>query len=195
MAGSTDMAEKNNIRISLDRVNLWDDRPMPEINKLKFSWVVAQVKQGQYDTVQKIGDHPYDKYPAPTKIPGAALEFDCTSFGKVISSELDIKTALSVIKFENGVVFNHYIHAIDEIGYFGFENLPSQKTEISENDFILELMIPGYNSEIKSNDDNSHAGEGLQTLGYRKGIITKTANSIRYHQQTWKENYYEVLVQ
>nr|MBA2563396.1 hypothetical protein [Chitinophagaceae bacterium] len=38
-------------------------------------------------------------------------------------------------------------------------------------------------------------GEGLQTLGYRKGIITKTANSIRYHQQTWKENYYEVLVQ
>lgn len=145
--------------------------------------------------MQKVGDYPYDKYPAPTKIPGAALEFDCTSFGKVSSNELDIKTALSVIKFQNGVVFNNYVHAVDEVGYFGFENLPSQMIGVSKNDFILELMIPGYNSEIKSNDDNSHAGEGLQTLGYRKGIITKTANSIRYHQQTWKENYYEVLVQ
>ncbi|MEJ7589372.1 MAG: hypothetical protein WKI04_17590, partial [Ferruginibacter sp.] len=93
------------------------------------------------------------------------------------------------------ICFNNYVHAVDEIGYFDFENLPFQKIEISENDLIPELMIPGYNSVIKANNDNSHAGKGLQTLGYRKGIITKTAISIRYHQQTWKENYYEVLVQ
>ncbi len=187
--------KKNNIRISLDRVNLWDDRPMPEINKLKFSWVVAQVNKGQYDTVQKIGDDPYEKYPAPTKIPGAALEFNCTSLGKVISNELDIKTALSVIKFQNGVVLNNYVHAVDEIGYFGFENLPEQQGSITENEFIPKLVIPDYNSIVKNNDDNSHAGEGLQTLGYEKGTITKTTNSIRYHQPTWNGNYYEVLVQ
>ena len=70
----------NNIRVSLDRVDLWDDRPMPEIDKLKFSWVADQVNKKQYDTVQKIGDEPYEKYPAPSKIPGAALEFNCSSF-------------------------------------------------------------------------------------------------------------------
>jgi alpha-L-fucosidase 2 len=90
----------DHIRLSLDRVDLWDDRPMPEIDKLTFSWVAAQVRKNQYDTVQKIGDDPYEKYPAPTKIPGAAIEFDCRALGKVISNELDIKTALSVIKFE-----------------------------------------------------------------------------------------------
>ena len=37
----------NNIRISLDRVDLWDDRPMPEINKLKFNWVVDRVNKKQ----------------------------------------------------------------------------------------------------------------------------------------------------
>lgn len=185
----------DNIRISLDRVDLWDDRPMPKIDKLKFSWVVEQVNKRQYDTVQKIGDEPYDTYPAPTKIPGAALEFNCTSFGKVISNELDIKTALSVIKFENGVVFNNYVHAINEIGYFGFENLPEQHGSIDEDEFIPRLIIPGYNSAIKSEDDNTHSGGGLQTLGYKKGTVTKTSNSIRYHQPTWNGNYYEVLVQ
>src|SRR5262245_37845940 len=43
---------ESKIRMSLDRIDLWDDRPMPEIDKLKFSWVVQQVKKGQYDTVQ-----------------------------------------------------------------------------------------------------------------------------------------------
>ena len=33
----------NKVRISLDRIDLWDDRPMPEIDKLKFKWVVQQV--------------------------------------------------------------------------------------------------------------------------------------------------------
>ena len=87
--------QKNDkLRLSLDRVDLWDDRPMPEIDKLKFSWVVEQVKKGQYDTVQKVGDEPYEKYAAPTKIPGAALEFDLSKIGKVVSNKLDIKTGL-----------------------------------------------------------------------------------------------------
>ncbi len=185
----------NKLRISLDRVDLWDDRPMPTIDKLKFKWVVAQVNKGQYDTVQKIGDEPYDNTPAPTKIPGAALEFNCTSFGKVISNKLDIKTALSTIKFENGVVLHNYVHAVDETGYFGFENLPLSLSDVNENIFLPQLIIPGYNAASTGRDDNSHAGGGLQTLGYKKGTVTKTANSIRYHQPTWNGNYYEVLVQ
>ncbi|HEY5462111.1 MAG TPA: hypothetical protein VIJ95_02560 [Hanamia sp.] len=183
------------LRISLDRIDLWDDRPMPEIDKLKFKWVVAQVNKGEYDTVQKVGDEPYDRNPAPTKIQGAALEFNYASFGKVISNVLDIKTALNTIKFENGVVLYNYVHATSEIGYFVFENLPVSQSGINENEILPELMIPNYNSVDKAKDDNSHGGEGLQTLGYKKGMVTKTANSIRYHQPTWNGNYYEVLVQ
>jgi hypothetical protein len=44
----------NNIRVSLDRVDLWDDRPMPEIDKLKFNWVVAQVKKGNTILYKKL---------------------------------------------------------------------------------------------------------------------------------------------
>jgi alpha-L-fucosidase 2 len=180
--------KENKIRLSLDRVDLWDDRPMPEIDKLTFKWVVEKVKLNQYDSVQKRGDEPYEKYAAPTKIPGAAMEFNCTSFGKVISNELDIATGLSVIKFENGVVLNNYVHAVKQTGYFGFENLP-------EANIIPELLVPAYNSGKPGAMGNSTEGQGLERLGYKKGTITKTATSIRYHQPTWNGHYYEVLVQ
>lgn len=180
------------VRVSLDRVDLWDDRPMPEIDKLKFIWVVKQVKTNQYDTVQKTGDEPYEKYPAPTKIPGAALEFDLGKFGKIISNELDIVSALSTVKFENGVLFHNYIHATNRVGYFGFENLPQK--DFSINDILPALIIPGYNSGKNNSAGNSVEGQGLEKLGYQKGTITKTSNAVLYHQPTWNGNYYEVMI-
>ena len=180
--------QKNDkVRISLDRVDLWDDRPMPEIDKLKFKWVVQQVRKGEYDTVQKLGDHPYEKYPAPTKIPGAALEFDLSRLGKVVSNDLNITNGLSLVRFENGTMFLNYIHATNQVGYFGFENLPSI-------DLIPELIIPAYNTGSSGTNGNSVEGQGLQRLGYKKGTIKKGKDFIHYHQPTWQNNYYEVMI-
>lgn len=175
----------NKLRLSLDRVDLWDDRPMPEIDKLKFSFVVKQVKNGDYDTVQKLGDEPYEKYAAPTKIPGAALEFNLAAIGIVVSNELDISNGLSTIKFRNGIVFNNYIHASRQVGYFGFEGISA---------VVPELITPGYNTGNAGTVGNSVEGLGLERLGYRKGSVSRTSNSIRYHQPTWGTNFYEVLV-
>ena len=176
----------NKLRMSLDRVDLWDDRPMPEIDKLKFKWVVEKVKMNQYDSVQKIGDQPYEKYPAPTKIPGAALEFDLTKIGKVKKVSLDISNGLSVIEFENGVKFNNYIHATRQVGYFGFEN--------TNEDLIPELIIPNYNTGNNGKAGNSVSGQSPERLGYEKGTIKKGIDYILYHQPIWKDNYYEVLI-
>lgn len=169
----------NKLRMSLDRVDLWDDRPMPEIDKLKFKWVVEKVKLNQYDSVQKIGDEPYNKYPAPSKIPGAALEFDLNKIGKVKNVSLDISNGLSIVQFEDGVQFNNYIHATRQVGYFGFEN-------ISE-DIIPELIVPAYNIEDGKTTE-------LERLGYEKGTVKKGFDYTLYHQPTWNGNYYEVLV-
>ena len=176
----------NKLRMSLDRVDLWDDRPMPEIDKLKFKWVVEKVKLNQYDSVQKIGDEPYEKYPAPTKIPGAALEFDLTKIGQVKKVSLDISNGLSIVEFENGVKFNNYIHATRQVGYFGFENI--------DEDLIPELIIPNYNTGNSGKTGSSLSGQGLERLGYEKGTVKKGIDYILYHQPTWKNNYYEVLV-
>ncbi|MBS1667769.1 MAG: hypothetical protein JST58_10360 [Bacteroidetes bacterium] len=184
--------KENLIRISLDRVDLWDERPMPKIDKLKFSWVVDQVRKNEYDTVQKLGDVPYEEYPAPTKIPGAAIEFNLNKFGRIVSSGLDIQQALATVKFENGVLFHNYIHATKQVGYFGFENLPQK--DFSFEEILPVLMVPGYNLKENNAAGNSVEGQGLERLGYPKGRVKKTANSILYHQPTWDGGYYEVLI-
>lgn len=159
---------------------------MSRINKLRLKWVADQVKKRQYDTVQKLGDEPYEIYPAPTKIPGAALEFDTGKFRKVVSNELDIRTALSTVTFQNGVVFTKYIHAINQVGYFSFEN--------RTDDIIPVIKIPTYYSATKGTTGNSGQRQGLEQLSYTEGSIETRKNFRHYHQPAWKGNYYEVPV-
>ena len=41
------------VRISIDRVDLWDDRPMLEIERLNFKWVAQQVKKERMTLFKK----------------------------------------------------------------------------------------------------------------------------------------------
>jgi alpha-L-fucosidase 2 len=193
MLGVLIWQKDNMLRLSLDRADLWDERKAIDISKFNFKWVTQHVQTNDYDTVHKLGDAPYDNIVYPTKLPAGAIEFNTSSFGKVASNVLDISTALNTVKFENGVVFNCYIHATKQQGFFGFENLSS--TDSIFKIVAPHLIIPNYSGESKIEDDNTHAGEGLPKLGYAKGTVTKTENSIRYHQPTYSNHYYEVLIE
>ncbi len=179
--------KNNHIRLSLDRADLWDDRPMPEIDRLTFDWVKQQVLKNEYDTVQTVGDVPYEAYAAPTKIPGAALEFDLKKLGVAQSTALDISNGLATILFANGVKMNNYVHATEEIGFFGFEHL-------QDTSFRPTLLIPNYNTGQVGTNGDSVEGQGLERLGYPKGSIESRGDAIRYHQPTYGGHYYEVLV-
>jgi len=60
------------LRLSIDRADLWDNRPMKGLDRPEFNykWVTAQVEKKQYDIVQKYFDDPYELEVAPTKLPG-----------------------------------------------------------------------------------------------------------------------------
>lgn len=194
MLGALIWEKNNHLRLSLDRADLWDERKALDLSKFNFAWVVQQVHAQQYDTVQQLGDAPYDQIVYPTKLPAAAIEFDMTTWGKVISNTLDITTALNTIQFESGLIFHCYIHASRQQGYFSFEHIPGDKKFVDL--LIPQLVIPAYQSakNIPVND-NSHAGEGLQRLGYAAGTVTTTENSILYHQPTYANHYYEVRIE
>ena len=91
----------NNLRFSLDRVDLWDLRPMENLSRPEFSfgWVQQQVKNNTYKEVQDMFDKPYNKSPAPTKLPGAALEFPLDNLGNVKNVTLDINKALCHVEW------------------------------------------------------------------------------------------------
>ena len=81
MLGALIWQKDDHLRFSLDRADLWDMRPMKGLHRPEFSyqWVIAQVRRNDYKPVQQYLDAPYDQEPAPSKIPGGALEFDTRS--------------------------------------------------------------------------------------------------------------------
>ncbi|MBI5009810.1 MAG: glycoside hydrolase N-terminal domain-containing protein, partial [Bacteroidia bacterium] len=88
MIGALIWEKEGKLRFSLDRADLWDLRPMENLDKpeWRFSWVREQWEKNTYQNVQQMFDAPYDRNPAPSKIPGGAIEINISSFGKVISA-------------------------------------------------------------------------------------------------------------
>ncbi|GAA4289691.1 hypothetical protein GCM10023163_01400 [Aestuariibaculum suncheonense] len=176
------------LRMSLDNVNLWDIRPMENLNTpdYKFSWVYEQWKNDTYKEVQNRFDAPYDKSPAPSKIPGAAIEFNIVNLGKIDSTRLFIKNGLGVISWKNGMEFSSYVHATEKIGWFKFKG-------VSKN-FKPVLLPPAYNLEGEDNEQSPVAGQDLRRLGYKKGQVQEEENSITYVQEGWGGFKYDVNV-
>ena len=165
------------LRFSLDRIDLWDLRPIDSLQKsptYSFQWITEQVKKGDLAPVQAKFERPFDM-PGPSKIPGGALEFSTESWGKVINTRLYLKNALCTVEWENGATLKTFVQANTPIGWFVFENVP--------NDFGVKLIPPAYDG-----------GGGLSRLGYEQGDVTVDGNTINYHQQGYGDFYYDIAV-
>jgi alpha-L-fucosidase 2 len=188
MVGALVWQNGDNLRLSLDRADLWDLRPMENLNssKWKYSWVYDQWKKDDYRPVQKQFDDPYDRAPAPSKIPAGALEFDVELLGEVESVHLNLETAVTEIKWKSGVKLFTFVHATDPVGWYRFEGL----TE----DIVPQLIAPAYNKEGVDEATNPVTGQDLRRLGYPKGEITSTINSTTYNQEGWGGFKYQIHV-
>lgn len=151
----------------------------------RFAWVCEQVRKGDYLPVQKKFDHPYNALPAPSKIPGAALEFPL-KIGKVSSVHLFLNNALCEVLWENGTKLQTFVHASEPVGWFVFENLPDTVSP--------EIIAPRYSNPDEVAGDNSHAGPALGRLGYKQGTIQKEAGTTTFHQEGWGGFSYDVVV-
>ncbi len=189
MLGALIWQKEGKLRISLDRADLWDLRPMANLDvpEWKFKWVYEQWKNNTYKEVQDRFDAPYNKLPAPTKIPGAALEIDISDLGEVEYVHLYVKNAVCEIKWKNGVRFLSYVHAVEPVGWFRFEGL--------DNLPKVKLMPPPYDASGVDNENaNSLEGHDLRRLGYESGTITETERGINYIQPGWGDFKYRVDV-
>ncbi len=188
MIGELVWAKDGKLRFSLDRADLWDSRPMKGLHRKEFSykWVQQQVAKKDYKPVQDYFDRPYDNEPAPTKIPGGALEFNMSDWGEVLVAELDIKTATTLIKWSKGISLKTFVHSSKTIGWFRFENIPAN--------FDIQLIAPLYNGMVKNIGDPV-GGDDLSRLGYEQGKISKNKNTITYVQEGWGGFKYRITVQ
>lgn len=188
MVGALIWQKSDHLRFSLDRADLWDMRPMKGLHRKEFSyqWVMGQIKKKDYAPVQQYFDEPYDSEPAPSKIPGGALEFDTKNWGSVQSVHLYLKNALCEVKWTNGTILKTLVHATAPVGWFRFENIRTGLTP--------QLIAPRYQGKVNVSGDPV-GGDDLSRLGYAQGTIKQQANSITYIQKGWGGFTYEINVQ
>lgn len=181
-------SRQGRIRMSLDRADLWDERPIPEFEtkEFKFSWVVRQVQKGEYEPVQRLFDLPYDRDPAPTRIPAAALEFDTIGLGPAVSVRLDIAQAVCTVVWASGATLTAFVHATLPIGWYRFEHVPPG--------FSPALVPPPYTGEGPEQDAANDVvdGQDLKRLKYPAPVLTRSHGSVLYTQAGHGKFLYEV---
>ncbi len=180
--------KNDHLRFSLDRADLWDERPMKgfQIDQFNYNWVKDQVFKNEYKPVQDQLDAPYDREPAPSKIPGAAIEFDVKHWGNATNAQLDLFTATTMVKWDKGIQLKSFVHATAPIGWFKFDNVPPN--------FVVKIIPPLYNGVVNTKGDVV-GGDDLARLGYQQGMVTENAQSINYYQKGWNGFFYRVSIQ
>jgi alpha-L-fucosidase 2 len=184
IAGVLVWQKEGKLRLSIDRADLWDLRPTADLDQLTFAKVAGHVKAGTYAEVQRLGDLPYERDPAPTKIPGAAIEFDVRSLGEVSSSRLHIREGVAEARWKSGIAFTTFVHPTLPVGWF----------RMTRNSAAPMLQPPRYADAENKGDGNSVEGQGLARLGYPQGTVTSAPNQIQYVQPGWNGFEYQVTV-
>ena len=181
------------LRMSLDRIDLWDLRPTDSLSGDRFSyeWVYQQWKNGTYGAVQRKLDAPYDQLPAPSKIPGAALEFDISTLGPVRSARLTLSGALAEVEWQNGATLQSFVSATQPIGWFEFNGVSA--------DMLPNLITPRYQSTSAIAGADPVSGQDLRRLGYKQGQVDHQrradGGTITYHQPSYGDFSYDVAIE
>lgn len=166
--------KEEKLRMSLDRADLWDKRPMNSSldPRFKYKEMVKLKQAGDMKAVAELVK--YNPEPGPTKIPAGALEFDIVGFGKIKSVNLNIETAVCNIEWENGALLETFVHATKSMGWYKFSNLPKELTPT--------IDVPDY---IGNKNDENTTWKLLKNLKYPEPQIEKNDNTITYHQKCY----------
>lgn len=189
MLGALVWEKDGNLRFSIDRADLWDLRPMKIKNREEWNyrWIIEQRKNDTFKEVIDKLDRMYDDNPAPTKIPGAAMEFNINVFGKAKNVSLSVEYAVCEVNWNNEISLTTFVHGEKDLGWFRFEG-------VDEN-FNPVIVPPGYDKGDLNKTANSLNTQDLITLGYTQGKITRTKNSQYYLQEGWGGFKYYVYVE
>lgn len=180
MVGALIWNEDGVLRFSLDRADLWDNRPVAEYEdpKLNYAWMLGRVNDSDIASIHQQIDRPYDRDPAPTKIPAGRLEFDQSEWGDVNSAELNLSNALCTVKWNSGVRLCSFVHATEPIGWIHITGV--------ESDITPSIIPPPFSEDEELAENvNSLSGHFLSALGYDDPSLSESDNSIVYRQNGW----------
>ena len=91
------------LRISLDRADLWDLRPVAEFHSPEYRYETMQQwhREGKVKDLLRLYEEPYNR-PAPTKIPAGRIELTLDPTPQFVETGLSLADAVASMRFAGG---------------------------------------------------------------------------------------------
>ena len=167
------------LRISLDRTDLWDLRPVPEFHTEAYSYATMRkwVAEGRIDDLHRLYDDPYG-HPGPTKIPAGRIELSLARSGHFRDAVLDLERAMVEVRWtvsdQRAQVF---VHATRPLGMIRTTSLPPEDVMLMAPPFAEEITEEAGSGKISAGD--------LATLRYEAPERLSGDDWTGYTQEGW----------
>jgi len=175
------------LRISLDRTDLWDLRPVPEFHTAEYSYKTMRqwVREGRIDDLHRLYDKPYGNA-GPTKIPAGRIELtfadDCT----FQSQSLDVARAICEARFANGTEVRVLTHATQRLGLIEVRSGKPEKVVLLAPPFAGKVTEEAGAGKISAGD--------LASLRYDAPVESGGDDWTGYLQKGWGDFRFAVAL-
>ncbi|MDR2688048.1 MAG: glycoside hydrolase family 95 protein [Oscillospiraceae bacterium] len=175
---------EDRIKLSLDRVDIWDNRPAPETLLPEFTYgtMARAYRDGDMDTVTRLFDRPYS-YAAPSKLAVGRIELWPDGPAASMRGTLDMDTAQAHVTFD-GFELRAFVHAVDGVG----------RVRVKGGGLRMAVAKPPYGLWEGEGDDGACAcSDRLEALKYPPARWVKDGGLEGFIQATREEFQYAVL--
>jgi len=166
------------LRISLDRTDLWDLRPVPEFQGKDYSYRSMRqwVKEGRLADLHRLYDDSYGN-PGPTKIPAGRIELTFGDDAVFESALLDIAGAVAAVEFVDNSKVEVFVHAAEPFGMIRISTARAVN---------IKLMAPPFAGKITDEAGPGKISAGdLASLRYEAPLESGGDKWTGYLQQGW----------
>ncbi|MHC4439878.1 MAG: glycosyl hydrolase family 95 catalytic domain-containing protein [Planctomycetota bacterium] len=178
LLGALVWGDGNPLRISLDRTDLWDLRPVPEFHGKDYSYRTMRqwVKEGRLKDLHRLYDHPYGN-PGPTKIPAGRIEFTLGDDLVFENASLDLAKAAAAVEFNNNVRAEVFVHASKPFGMIRIRSTQAVSVKLLAPPFAGKITDDAGPGKISAGD--------LASLRYEAPLESSGDNWTGYLQEGW----------
>ena len=173
------------VKISLDRADLWDTRPVPDFQSedYDFATMCRWHAEGRTADLERLYDKPYRR-PAPTKIPAGRIELTVPD-AAFERCDLDLAEAEASMGL-GAANLKAFVHAARPIGMVRMK---------SAKPVEVKLVVPAFGGKEKTDHRAAISAGELANLGYPAPEVTSGKNWRAYHQQGAEGFHFAVYVE
>ena len=141
------------LKISLDRIDLWDLRPVPEFHSPYYTYeqMVQWHRQGRHEDLEELYEAPYVR--PPTKIPAGRIEVRVDGARPIDGGRLTLDDATAELQLSDGTRLRLFVHATEPVGMMAVD---------TPGEVSVHLAPPPFSGDI----EDEHRAALLSLLGY-----------------------------